>query len=303
MNLRQSHRKQAKMKMALQAPSGAGKTYSSLLLAYGMTNDWTKIAIIDTENGSADLYAHLGQYNVLTLQAPFTPEKYIEAITVCENAGMEVIIIDSISHCWDYLLEYHSSLQGNSFTNWGKITPRQNAFIQKILSSTSHVISTMRTKQDYVLNERNGKMIPEKVGLKAVMRDGVDYEFTIVFDIDIKHYVTTSKDRTGMFMGKPEFTITPDTGKRILQWCNGGSSIESVKVEINNAKTEEELYAIYHKYPEWRELLTPDFMTKKQNIQSAKTTNVPTTNNQPINNTPNFIRYGNNSTTTITGQK
>ena len=88
MNLRQSHRKQAKMKMALQAPSGAGKTYSSLLLAYGMTNDWTKIAIIDTENGSADLYAHLGQYNALTLQAPFTPEKYIEAITVCETAGI-----------------------------------------------------------------------------------------------------------------------------------------------------------------------------------------------------------------------
>ena len=206
MNLRQSHRKQAKIKLALEGCSGSGKTYSSLLLAYGMTNDWTKIAIIDTENGSADLYAHLGQYNVLTLQAPFTPEKYIEAIAVCETAGMEVIIIDSISHCWDYLLEYHSSLQGNSFTNWGKITPRQNAFIQKILSSTSHVISTMRTKQDYVLNERNGKMIPEKVGLKAIMRDGVDYEFTIVFDMDIKHYVTTSKDRK--LLPSMEFTDT-----------------------------------------------------------------------------------------------
>lgn len=117
MNLRQSHRKQAKIKLALEGCSGSGKSMSSLLLAFGMTNDWTKIAVIDTENGSADLYAHLGQYNVLTLQAPFTPEKYIEAITVCENAEMEVIIIDSISHCWDYLLEYHSSLQGNSFTN------------------------------------------------------------------------------------------------------------------------------------------------------------------------------------------
>jgi hypothetical protein len=299
MNLRQSHRKQAKIKLALEGCSGSGKTYSSLLLAFGMTNDWTKIAIIDTENGSADLYAHLGQYNVLTLQAPFTPEKYIDAISVCETAGMEVIIIDSISHCWDYLLEYHSSLQGNSFQNWGKITPRQNAFIQKILSSTSHVISTMRTKQDYVLNERNGKMIPEKVGLKAVMRDGVDYEFTIVFDVDIKHFVTISKDRTGLFMGKPEFIISSDTGKRILQWCNGGTSIESVRL----AKTEEELYTLYHKYPEWREQLTPDFMTKKQNIQSAKTTHVPTTNNQSMNNNPNFIRYGNNSTTTIASQK
>lgn len=303
MNLRQSHRKQAKIKLALEGPSGSGKSYSSLLLAYGMTNDWTKIAVIDTESGSADLYAHLGQYNVLTLQSPFTPEKYIEAITVCENAGMEVIIIDSISHCWEYLLEYHASLQGhNTFANWQKVTPRQNAFIQKILSSTSHVISTMRTKQDYVLNERNGKMIPEKVGLKAVMRDGVDYEFTIVFDIDIKHYVTTSKDRTGMFMGKPEFTITPDTGKRILQWCNGGTSIESVRAEINNAKTEEELYALYNKYPEWREQLTPDFMMMKQAIQSAKTSNGTTNNTQTIiTNNPNFIRYGNNNAT-IPGQ-
>ncbi|GHV17350.1 hypothetical protein FACS1894179_04330 [Bacteroidia bacterium] len=303
MNLRQSHRKQAKIKLALEGCSGSGKTYSSLLLAYGMTNDWTKIAIIDTENGSADLYAHLGQYNVLTLQAPFTPEKYIEAITVCENAGMEVIIIDSISHCWEYLLEYHASLQGyNTFANWQKVTPRQNTFIQKILSSTSHVISTMRTKQDYILTEKNGKTVPEKIGLKAVMRDGVDYEFTIVFDVDIKHYSTASKDRTGLFMGKPEFTITPDTGKRILQWCNGGTSIESVKVEINNAKTEEELYALYHKYPEWREQLTPDFMRMKQSIQSAKTSDVPTTNNQPITNNPNFIRYGNNIST-IASQK
>ena len=81
----------------------------------------------------------------------------------------------------------------------------------------------MRTKQDYVLNEKNGKMVPEKVGLKAVMRDGVDYEFTIVLDIDLKHHAVASKDRTGLFMGKPEFTITPETGESILKWCNSES--------------------------------------------------------------------------------
>ena len=101
MQLRHSQRRAAKMRLALQGASGSGKTYSSLLIAHGMTSDWNKIAVIDTENGSADLYAHLGAYNVLSLSEPYNPEKYIDAIGICESAGMEVIIIDSISHCWD----------------------------------------------------------------------------------------------------------------------------------------------------------------------------------------------------------
>lgn len=220
--LRVSSKKQARIKMALQGCAGSGKTYSALLLAYGLVRDWSRIAVIDSENGSADLYASLGSYNVLPI-SEYSPETYIEAVNVCESAGMEAIIIDSISHCWDFLLEYHAGLMGNSFVNWAKVTPRQNAFIQRILQSRCHVICTMRTKQDYVLNERNGKMVPEKVGLKAVMRDGVDYEFTVVLDLDLKHHATASKDRTGLFMGKPEFTITPATGESILQWCNAES--------------------------------------------------------------------------------
>ena len=235
MELRKSSKKQAKMKLALAGCSGSGKTFSSLLLAYGMTNDWSKIAVIDTENGSADLYAHLGNYNVLNLKSAFTPESYIKAIEICEDAGMEVIIIDSISHCWEYLLELHSQMQGNSFTNWGKITPRQNAFTQKILSSNCHIISTLRTKQDYVLNEKNGRLVPEKVGLKTIMRDGIDYEFTIVLDVDMKHFAKASKDRTNLFMDKPEFVITPNTGKAILNWCNEGKAEnENMKVIFNN---------------------------------------------------------------------
>jgi len=236
LNLRQTSKSKAKIKLALAGCAGSGKTYSSLLLAYGMTNDWTKIAIVDTENGSADLYSHLGNYNVLTLQAPFMPENYIKAIEVCEAARMEVVIIDSISHCWEYLLDFHSQMAGNSFTNWGKITPRQNAFVQKILTSNCHIIATMRTKQDYVLNEKNGKLVPEKVGLKAVMRDGIDYEFTIVLDMDMKHFAKASKDRTNLFMDKPEFIITSDTGKTILDWCNEGRQVEpeNLKAFINN---------------------------------------------------------------------
>ena len=271
MQLRQSERKKAKIKLALQGSAGSGKTYSSLLLAQGLTNgDFSKVAIIDTENGSADLYAHLGQYNVLTLAPPFTPENYIKAIEVCIIAGMEVIILDSISQSWEELLDYHSSLAGNSFTNWAKVTPRQNAFIDKILQCDAHVIATMRTKQDYVLNQKDGKFTPEKVGLKAVQRNDLDYEFTIVFDVDIKHFAVSSKDRTGLFMDKPEFKISAHTGKKILDWCNSGNP-ENVEVitekqvyeEIQNCNSMTELLALYKQYPQFQESLKPDFEVKK----------------------------------------
>src|SRR5690554_303740 len=272
MKLRQSERRKAKIKMALQGASGTGKTMSSLLLAQGLTNgNFSKVAIIDTENGSADLYAHLGNYNVLSLQPPYTPENYIKAIDICEQAGMEVIIIDSISHAWDELLDFHSKLAGNSFTNWAKVTPRQKAFTDKILQCNAHVIATMRTKQDYVLNQKDGKFIPEKVGLKAVQRDGLDYEFTLVFDVDIKHFAVSSKDRTGLFMGKPEFIINSGTGKRILEWCNSGTvplannklSESEVIEAIQYCNTVAELSVLYKQYPEYAENLHQYFSDKK----------------------------------------
>lgn len=220
MKIKKAERKKAKIKMALQGSSGSGKTMSALLIAYGICNDWSKITVIDTENGSADLYSNLGEYNSLTLEAPYTPEKYIQAINLCVNSNMEVIIIDSISHCWDYLLELHSNMTGNSFTNWGKITPKQNAFMNSILSADAHVLTTMRVKQDYVLTQKDGKYVPEKIGLKAVQREGVDYEFTIVLNINQKHYAISSKDRTNLFIEKSEFQISTDTGRLISKWCN-----------------------------------------------------------------------------------
>src|ERR1051325_3622495 len=100
MQLRKATRQKAKIRLGLSAVAGGGKTFSALLIAKGMCGDWSKVALIDTENGSGDLYCHLGDYNVLSLQAPYAPEKYVEAIKACENAGMEVIIIDSITHEW-----------------------------------------------------------------------------------------------------------------------------------------------------------------------------------------------------------
>jgi hypothetical protein len=269
MEIRKALRRQAKIKLALQGSAGSGKTYSALLLASGMIT-WSKIALIDTENHSADLYAHLGEFNVLQLSRPFSPERYITAIETCEQAGMEVIIIDSITHEWDGsggILDIHGNLPGNSFTNWAKLTPRHNAFVQKILESPCHIIGTIRTKTDYVLSEKNGKMVPEKVGMKGITRDGMDYEFTIVFDIDLKHHANASKDRTGLFMDKPEAIITQEHGRRILQWCNKGTSLEEVILQVNSATSIEHLRQLYKENPEYQGQLQPLLVARKEQIQ------------------------------------
>jgi hypothetical protein len=277
MHLQQAERKRAKIKMALQGPSGSGKTYSALLLAYGLCNDWTKIAVVDTENHSAELYSNLGTYNTVSIAAPFAPEKYIEAITLCQQAGMEVIILDSISHEWDGsggILDIHGNVTGNSFTNWSKLTPRHNAFVQAILQSQTHIIGTIRSKQDYVLSEKNGKMIPEKVGLKGITRDGIDYEFTLVFDLDIKHNATTSKDRTGLYMDKPEFRISSDTGKRIVQWCNQPPeakliSDKEILYRINACTNVDELVQLYKRHPALQQSMLSNFTKKRQMLTVA----------------------------------
>ncbi len=271
MKLRKAQRHLSRMKMALQGPSGSGKTFSSLLLAKGLTGDYKKVAIIDTENGSADLYADLGEYQVITLQEPYSPESYIQAMEQCELAGSEVIILDSITHCWDFLLDFHSSLVGNSFTNWSKVTPRHKAFIHKILQSPAHIIATMRVKQDYVLNEKNGKQVPEKVGLKAVQRDGMDYEFTLVFDLDSSHYAICSKDRTGLFVNQPNFKISEKTGIQILQWLQRHSSEHGDSVEqlIQRCASISELLEIYATTIGYRPDLAPLFTQRRQELQST----------------------------------
>jgi AAA domain len=267
--LHQAKRSKAKIKIGLQGPSGGGKTYSALLLAKGLCGDWTKIAVIDTENHSADLYSHLGNYNVLHLESPFSPERYNTAIQVCEDAGMQVIILDSISHEWEGtggILEIHSNMVGNSFTNWSKLTPRHNDFIQKILQSPAHIIATIRAKQDYVLNEKNGKMVPEKVGLKGVTREGMDYELTVVFDISINHQAKSSKDRTGLFDKMPDFVISEKTGERILEWCNKTIGIDELKAKIQACSTTTQLSEVYNAYPEFRASLLNDFQAKKAQL-------------------------------------
>lgn len=225
MQLKKVSRKRAKLRIGIFGASGSGKTMSSLKIAHGLTNDWSKIAIIDTERGSAELYEDLGDYNTLTLDAPFSPERYIEAIDACEKAGMEVIIVDSISHEWigkGGCLELVEKVDAkNDWGKWKFITPRHNAFIDRILQSKVHIICCGRSKDDVVLQSNNqGKMAPQKVGLKAVTREGFDYEMTLCFDIDAFHQASSTKDRTQLFDGVPPFVIDETHGQKLIDWLN-----------------------------------------------------------------------------------
>lgn len=251
MKLKRATRKQVKLKVGFSGASGFGKTYSALLMAYGVTDDWTKIAVIDTENGSADLYADLGEYNTLTLVPPFTPERYIEAIKECENAEMEVIIIDSITHEWDGeggCLEIYDKL-GGRYQDWAKVTPRHKAFINAVLQSNCHVFTTVRRKQDYeMVKNDKGRLEVQKRGTKEVTREGFEYEITLNFEfVNDNHMVKASKDRTGLYMNQPEFVITPETGKKLKEWAQSG--VDEVEYTVNSikaAKNREELITLWN---------------------------------------------------------
>ncbi len=257
MQLRKATRKKAKIRLGLSAVSGGGKTYSALLVARGICGDWSKIAIIDSENSSADLYAHLGDFNVLPITAPFSPEKYIEAIHTCEKAGMEVIIVDSITHEWDGkggCLEIVESL-GGKYQDWAKVTPRHQAFIDAIIQSPCHMITTVRRKQDYeMIKDNNGKVKVEKGGLREITREGFEYELTINLELDTRHNATASKDRTGLFMGKPAFMPSEKTGELIAQWCEQGEEAFNLQPgtewhdRVAQCGTQRELVDLYNRY-------------------------------------------------------
>ena len=230
LQVRKAERKQATLRVGVSGPSRSGKTYSALLLAQGIASSWEKVALIDSEIGSGELYSDLGQYNIVTLTAPFSPERYIEAIKMCEEAGMEVIVIDSATHEWDGkggCLEIQEQL-GGRYQDWAKVTPRHQKFVQAIVESPVHIITTTRRKQDYEVTNENGKTKVQKIGLKEVQREGFEYELTLAFEVNIRHYASSSKDRTGLFADVPEFIITEETGKKLKAWADSGVEVAVV---------------------------------------------------------------------------
>ena len=268
--IKKAERTQAKLRVGLFGPSGSGKSMSALRMAHGLCGDWNKVCVIDTENNSAHLYSHLGPYSVIGLAAPYTPEAYMDAIKAAEEAGFEVIIVDSITHEWageGGILEMADALAKDaksSFTVWSKLTPRHNKFIETILRASAHMICCGRSKQDYAINqtEKNGKTVnvPEKIGLKAVTREGFDYEMTVAFDLMISHYAISTKDRTSIFQDKPEHIISEETGKRLKEWNDGGKpdiNIFKRQVMLQLKRLELELPPTPAEVPGYLRVVTP----------------------------------------------
>ena len=230
-------------KVLLGGSSGSGKAYSALRLATGLAKKCgSGIAAIDTEAGRIRYYANEFDFSDVQLTEPFTPEKYIEAINEAVGSGFKVLIIDSISHEWNYCVDIHDKMPGNSWTNWSKVTPRHDAFMEKILQAPIHIIATVRGKDEYVLEEKNGKQTPKKVGLGFKQRDGVEYNYTATFNIaQDTHIAEATKDNTHIFEGRYE-VLTEKDGEALYDWANTGEdfafNISKAQQDIINLATE-----------------------------------------------------------------
>lgn len=251
---KKAEKKRLKLRLALMGPSGSGKTFTALKIATGLVGDPGKIAVIDTESDSASLYEDAFEFDVAVLSPPYTPEKFIEYLKLAETSGYDCAIMDSISHEWKGaggVLDIQSQATGkNSFTTWGKITPRHEKFLQAILASPIHVIVTMRSKPAYVLEERKGKQVPVKVGLQPVQRDDIEHEFTTAFSLDMDHIATTIKDRTNLFPVSVPFPPDETTGIKLAEWLNKGKKGKRITVssrikQLHECGDLEELQALF----------------------------------------------------------
>lgn len=240
---RKAEKQKAFLKIALTGPSGAGKTFSALSMAQGIG---PKIALIDTENRSASLYADRFAFDTLDIAPPYTVQKYIDAIRLALDGGYDVLIIDSISHVWAAeggLLSKKEELDArgasdrknkNHFANWGLITKDHETFKAWLLKADIHMICTMRSKQEYA-QMADGSV--KKLGMAPIQRDGMEYEFTTVLDIAMNHSAQASKDRTSIFDGQ---FITPskETGESFMKWLNSGTGELKKPAEIKHLQEE-----------------------------------------------------------------
>lgn len=279
MKFEKAMRKKAKLRLALTGPSGSGKTYSALLVAKGIGG---RIAVIDTEKGSASLYSDVAEFDVLELDPPFTPERFIEAISAAEQAGYDSLIIDSITHEWGGVggcLELVDTIaktkyRGNSWSAWSEINPRHRSFLDAILRSSMHIIATMRSKTETAQVEENGRKKVAKLGMKSEQRDGVEYEFTTVLDIGHEtHHAIASKDRTKLFSNADPVVLSEQTGKQLLNWLESGANPaeESLKVFTESAAGVKNLDGLKSLFEEaWRTLRGTEYQAKAKEVYDIR---------------------------------
>jgi len=222
---KKAKRERVKMKLAITGPSGSGKSFSALKIARGLVGKEGRIAALDTENEKLSLYDTVTDFDVLAMHDPFTIDKFSKVVELATENKYDALIIDSASHAWVQLLKEKELLdtsgKGNSYTNWSTITKKHDDFINLILQSKINLIVTMRSKQDYSIEKNDkGKTQITKVGLAPVQRDGMEYEFITVFDMNMNHSCSVSKDSTALFDGS---IFVPDetTGEKIAEWLKG----------------------------------------------------------------------------------
>lgn len=262
-------------KVLLGGCSGSGKTFSALRMAKGMAEELSKttgeeqrICFIDTENRRSCYYAKKFDFDILELDK-YSPEEYIDAIDDALEEGYKVIVMDTASLEWSYLLDIHSKMPGNSFTNFSKITPKHEKFLDKILQSDAHFIVCCRSKEKYVLEEQNGKMVPVKKGVELIQRDGIEYIMTVSLNIDMTtHTYTPMKDNTDLFeLGGS--LVTEKDGVSLIRWANDGNLDEKYS-RLEKAKEEAKAQIALNEEAEAKKIAEEN--EKKLKKQQNKTT-------------------------------
>lgn len=253
--VKKAKREKIYVKIALMSPSGGGKSYSALRLATGMANEIEKqsgqrpkILLANTEQKRGYYYANEFDYDIVDIDAPHNPEKYVDLINFAVEEGYGILIIDSSSHEWEGkggCLELHQQA-GGTYQAWGKVTPRHDRFIEAIADSPIHIIATMRGKDQYEIEkDEKGKTNVKKLGVGAKQREGFEYEFTCTFLIDQKtHLAEVQKDNTHIFENDIATLLSETHGEKIIKWANSGEGYTPV-VRKNTteivASSEEEL--------------------------------------------------------------
>lgn len=252
------------LRLAFTGPTNSGKTYSSLRVAFGVVKAsypeatdeeiWDKICLIDTERGRAKFYADrsdlplkTGSFNYIEIEAPYSPDKFKEAVIAAQKVvgPNGCIVIDSLSHAWAYeggILDAHQQMVSrgkNSFTSWNEAGSLQNKLIDTILTVKSHLIVTMRSKMEYVLETNTeGKIQPTKKGLKPIQRDDTEYEFDITLMLDEFNIPTIIKDTTFLKSYNLDEPVTEELGTNLIKWLNEGADptvfIENKRQDLIN---------------------------------------------------------------------
>ena len=253
--IRKAKREKIFVKVALIGPSGSGKSYGSLRLATGMASEIkkktgkdAKILVANTESKRGEYYANEFNYDVVDINPPHNPEKYVDVINFAIEQGYDILIIDSSSHEWEGkggCLELQQQA-GGTYQAWAKVTPRHQKFINAIADSPIHIIATMRGKDQYEMNkDEKGKVQVQKLGIGAKQREGFEYEFTCSFLIDQKtNTCEVQKDNTHIFEHESSILLTEEHGKRIIQWADSGEGYTPVVRKDEEETSADDLAAI-----------------------------------------------------------